>query len=121
VRREVDGRCGSRRSTILGVIRERSFAADVIVPFASERSAGPVIDYGGHGPVRGRAVRRGHPGLVTGSNPVGRAPQVSSIDVLEVPAAIGLVLPAALDFVPIARSACEPKLASHCHPIIQIV
>jgi aspartate-semialdehyde dehydrogenase len=33
-------------STILGVMRERSFAADEIVPFASERSAGRRIDYG---------------------------------------------------------------------------
>jgi aspartate-semialdehyde dehydrogenase len=33
-------------STILGVMRERSFAADEIVPFASERSAGRTIDYG---------------------------------------------------------------------------
>jgi aspartate-semialdehyde dehydrogenase len=33
-------------STILGVMRERSFAADAIVPFASERSAGRRIAYG---------------------------------------------------------------------------
>jgi aspartate-semialdehyde dehydrogenase len=33
-------------STILGVMRERGFPADEIVPFASERSAGRMIDYG---------------------------------------------------------------------------
>jgi aspartate-semialdehyde dehydrogenase len=33
-------------STILGVMRERGFPADEIVPFASERSAGRTIDYG---------------------------------------------------------------------------
>ena len=33
-------------STILGVMRERSFPADEVVPFASERSAGRTIDYG---------------------------------------------------------------------------
>jgi aspartate-semialdehyde dehydrogenase len=31
---------------MLGVMRERDFAADEIVPFASERSAGRTIDYG---------------------------------------------------------------------------
>jgi aspartate-semialdehyde dehydrogenase len=31
---------------MLGVMRERSFAADEVVPFASERSAGRTIDYG---------------------------------------------------------------------------
>ncbi|MEA2331404.1 MAG: aspartate-semialdehyde dehydrogenase [Thermoleophilaceae bacterium] len=40
------GATGAVGSTILGVMRERSFAADEIVPFASERSAGRTIDYG---------------------------------------------------------------------------
>ena len=42
----VVGATGAVGSTILGVMRERSFAADEIVPFASERSAGRTIDYG---------------------------------------------------------------------------
>ncbi len=42
----VVGATGAVGSTILGVMRERSFAADEIVPFASERSAGRRIDYG---------------------------------------------------------------------------
>jgi aspartate-semialdehyde dehydrogenase len=42
----VVGATGAVGSTILGVMRERSFAADEIVPFASERSAGRVVDYG---------------------------------------------------------------------------
>jgi aspartate-semialdehyde dehydrogenase len=42
----VVGATGAVGSTILGVMRERSFAADEIVPFASERSAGKTIDYG---------------------------------------------------------------------------
>jgi aspartate-semialdehyde dehydrogenase len=40
------GATGAVGSTILGVMRERSFAADEIVPFASERSEGRTIDYG---------------------------------------------------------------------------
>jgi aspartate-semialdehyde dehydrogenase len=40
------GATGAVGSTILGVMRERSFPADEIVPFASERSAGKTIDYG---------------------------------------------------------------------------
>jgi aspartate-semialdehyde dehydrogenase len=40
------GATGAVGSTILGVMRERSFPADEIVPFASERSAGRTIDYG---------------------------------------------------------------------------
>jgi aspartate-semialdehyde dehydrogenase len=40
------GATGAVGSTILGVMRERSFAADEVVPFASERSAGRRIDYG---------------------------------------------------------------------------
>ena len=40
------GATGAVGSTILGVMRERSFAADEVVPFASERSAGRTIDYG---------------------------------------------------------------------------
>jgi aspartate-semialdehyde dehydrogenase len=42
----VVGATGAVGSTILGVMRERSFPADEIVPFASERSAGRRIDYG---------------------------------------------------------------------------
>jgi aspartate-semialdehyde dehydrogenase len=42
----VVGATGAVGSTILGVMRERSFAADEVVPFASERSAGRTIDYG---------------------------------------------------------------------------
>jgi aspartate-semialdehyde dehydrogenase len=42
----VVGATGAVGSTILGVMRERSFAAAEIVPFASERSAGRTIDYG---------------------------------------------------------------------------
>jgi aspartate-semialdehyde dehydrogenase len=46
VRVAVVGATGAVGSTILGVMRERSFPADEIVPFASERSAGKHIDYG---------------------------------------------------------------------------
>jgi aspartate-semialdehyde dehydrogenase len=46
VRVAVVGATGAVGSTMLGVMRERSFAADEIVPFASERSAGKTIDYG---------------------------------------------------------------------------
>jgi aspartate-semialdehyde dehydrogenase len=42
----VVGATGAVGSTILGVMRERSFPADEIVPFASERSAGRTIDFG---------------------------------------------------------------------------
>jgi aspartate-semialdehyde dehydrogenase len=42
----VVGATGAVGSTILGVMRERSFPADEIVPFASERSAGRTIDHG---------------------------------------------------------------------------
>ncbi|MEA2420023.1 MAG: aspartate-semialdehyde dehydrogenase [Thermoleophilaceae bacterium] len=42
----VVGATGAVGSTILGVMRERSFPADEVVPFASERSAGRTIDYG---------------------------------------------------------------------------
>src|SRR3712207_4574422 len=42
----VVGATGAVGSTILGVMRERSFPADELVPFASERSAGRRIDYG---------------------------------------------------------------------------
>jgi aspartate-semialdehyde dehydrogenase len=42
----VVGATGAVGSTMLGVMRERSFAADEVVPFASERSAGRTIDYG---------------------------------------------------------------------------
>jgi aspartate-semialdehyde dehydrogenase len=46
VRVAVVGATGAVGSTMLGVMRERSFAADEVVPFASERSAGRTIDYG---------------------------------------------------------------------------
>jgi aspartate-semialdehyde dehydrogenase len=46
MRAAVVGATGAVGSTILGVMRERSFPADEIVPFASERSAGRTIDYG---------------------------------------------------------------------------
>jgi aspartate-semialdehyde dehydrogenase len=42
----VVGATGAVGSTLLGVMRERSFAADEVVPFASERSAGRTIDWG---------------------------------------------------------------------------
>jgi aspartate-semialdehyde dehydrogenase len=42
----VVGATGAVGSTMLGVMRERSFPADEIVPFASERSAGRRIDWG---------------------------------------------------------------------------
>jgi aspartate-semialdehyde dehydrogenase len=46
VRVAVVGATGAVGSTILGVMRERAFAAEEIVPFASERSAGRTIDFG---------------------------------------------------------------------------
>jgi aspartate-semialdehyde dehydrogenase len=42
----VVGATGAVGSTMLGVMRERSFPADEIVPFASQRSTGRAIDYG---------------------------------------------------------------------------
>jgi aspartate-semialdehyde dehydrogenase len=42
----VVGATGAVGSTILGVMRERTFPADEIVAFATERSAGRKIDYG---------------------------------------------------------------------------
>ena len=42
----VVGATGAVGSTILGVMRERGFPADEVVPFASERSAGRRIDHG---------------------------------------------------------------------------
>ncbi len=42
----VVGATGAVGSTMLGVMRERSFTADEVVPFASERSAGRRIDWG---------------------------------------------------------------------------
>ena len=42
----VVGATGAVGSTMLGVMRERSFPADEVVPFASERSVGCRIDYG---------------------------------------------------------------------------
>jgi aspartate-semialdehyde dehydrogenase len=42
----VVGATGAVGSTILGVMRERGFPADEVVPFASERSAGRKIDFG---------------------------------------------------------------------------
>ena len=42
----VVGATGAVGSTMLGVMRERSFPADEVVPFASERSEGRKIDFG---------------------------------------------------------------------------
>src|SRR5881227_2398322 len=42
----VVGATGAVGSTMLGVMRERSFPADEVVPFASERSVGRTIDHG---------------------------------------------------------------------------
>jgi aspartate-semialdehyde dehydrogenase len=42
----VVGATGAVGSTMLGVMRERGFPADEVVPFASERSAGRHIDWG---------------------------------------------------------------------------
>jgi len=42
----VVGATGAVGSTMLGVMRERGFPADEVVPFASERSAGRIIDHG---------------------------------------------------------------------------
>jgi aspartate-semialdehyde dehydrogenase len=42
----VVGATGAVGSTMLGVMRERSFPAAEVVPFASERSAGRTIDHG---------------------------------------------------------------------------
>jgi aspartate-semialdehyde dehydrogenase len=42
----VVGATGAVGSTMLGVMRERTFPADEVVPFASERSAGRTIDWG---------------------------------------------------------------------------
>jgi aspartate-semialdehyde dehydrogenase len=44
----VVGATGAVGSTILGVMRERSFPASEVVPFASERSEGREIDWGEH-------------------------------------------------------------------------
>jgi aspartate-semialdehyde dehydrogenase len=46
VRVAIVGATGAVGSTMLGVMRERGFAADEVVPFASERSAGRMIDHG---------------------------------------------------------------------------
>jgi aspartate-semialdehyde dehydrogenase len=46
VRVAVVGATGAVGSTILGVMRERGFPADEVVPFASARSAGRRIDWG---------------------------------------------------------------------------
>jgi aspartate-semialdehyde dehydrogenase len=46
VRVAVVGATGAVGSTMLGVMRERGFPADEVVPFASERSAGRQIDHG---------------------------------------------------------------------------
>ena len=42
----VVGATGAVGSTMLGIMRERSFPADEVVPFASARSAGRTIDWG---------------------------------------------------------------------------
>jgi aspartate-semialdehyde dehydrogenase len=46
VRVAVVGATGAVGSTMLGIMRERSFPAADLVPFASERSAGRTIDHG---------------------------------------------------------------------------
>jgi aspartate-semialdehyde dehydrogenase len=46
VRVAVVGATGAVGSTMLGIMRERSFPATEVVPFASERSAGRTIDFG---------------------------------------------------------------------------
>jgi aspartate-semialdehyde dehydrogenase len=46
VRLAVVGATGAVGSTMLGVMRERAFPAEELVPFASERSAGRTIDWG---------------------------------------------------------------------------
>jgi aspartate-semialdehyde dehydrogenase len=46
VRVAVVGATGAVGSTMLGIMRERGFPADEVVPFASERSAGRTIDFG---------------------------------------------------------------------------
>jgi aspartate-semialdehyde dehydrogenase len=46
VRVAVVGATGAVGSTMLGVMRERRFPADEVVPFASERSTGRMIDFG---------------------------------------------------------------------------
>ena len=56
----VVGATGAVGSTMLGVMRERSFPADEVVPFASERSAGRTIDWGereAHGAGAARRTR----------------------------------------------------------------
>jgi aspartate-semialdehyde dehydrogenase len=47
VRVAVVGATGAVGSTMLGVMRERSFPADEVVPFASERSTGRTIQWSG--------------------------------------------------------------------------
>src|SRR5215212_6813599 len=42
----VVGATGAVGATILGVLRDRSFPADEVVPFASERSAGRTLEWG---------------------------------------------------------------------------
>ncbi|MEA2432027.1 MAG: aspartate-semialdehyde dehydrogenase, partial [Thermoleophilaceae bacterium] len=42
----VVGATGAVGSTMLGIMRERAFAADEVVAFASARSAGRKIDFG---------------------------------------------------------------------------
>src|SRR4051794_6867682 len=51
----VVGATGAVGSTMLEVLHERSFPADEVVPFASERSAGRAIEWGG-GPLTVRAL-----------------------------------------------------------------
>ena len=64
----VVGATGAVGSTILGVMRERAFAADEVVPFASERSAGRDDRLGRRRrSSTPRAVRRVDPGLRPGA------------------------------------------------------
>jgi aspartate-semialdehyde dehydrogenase len=57
----VVGATGAVGSTMLGVMRERTFPASEVVPFASERSAGRTIDWGDRNlevrPLSGETIR----------------------------------------------------------------
>ena len=46
MRLAVVGATGAVGSTMLDVLRERSFPAEEVVPFASERSAGRTLSWG---------------------------------------------------------------------------
>ena len=59
----VVGATGAVGSTILGVMRERAFPADEIVPFASERSTGRTLDYGDRGLTVAARAAAANPGV----------------------------------------------------------